>query len=165
MSKMSFLVNISKLSDKDSVNIEFTEKYFIPAEYYLAEESLDVVFKGELSLSNDIFTLRGECSTIANMNCDFCIKEVKIPFNFAVEEVFAAYSEDEEAEINLFTGNQIDIYPSILTNILLNIPVKVICKEDCKGLCQYCGADLNETSCKCEKPVNPLFANLSNFFD
>ena len=69
----------------------------------------------------------------------------------------------EEAET--FAGEEIDITSSIKRNLLLNLPMKVVCKEDCKGLCSICGSNLNHGDCGCDKThIDPRFESLRSLF-
>ena len=52
-----------------------------------------------------------------------------------------------------FDGKTIDLDPIIREQVLLALPVSVLCREDCKGLCTVCGEDLNEKDCGCERKV------------
>src|SRR4029077_12174807 len=62
-----------------------------------------------------------------------------------------------------FDGKTIDLDPIVREQVLLALPLSVLCKEDCKGLCPECGQDLNERECG-HKPANPLnpFAKLKD---
>lgn len=61
-------------------------------------------------------------------------------------------------------GRVLDIAPQVWETILLLLPFKVLCKEDCAGLCPICGADLNENPCSCsEDNGDPRFSVLKNF--
>ena len=55
----------------------------------------------------------------------------------------------EELEISYYQGDFIDLAPIICEQIILQIPIKVLCSEECKGLCPQCGANLNTSSCNC----------------
>ena len=63
-----------------------------------------------------------------------------------------------------FFGRVIDIMPQIQESVYALIPTKVLCKEDCKGLCPNCGMNLNEGSCSCQNEnVDPRLEALRNF--
>jgi uncharacterized protein len=57
----------------------------------------------------------------------------------------------EEMDIYYFEGDEIDIDPYIFEEIMLNIPVKALCAESCKGICPSCGKNLNIEDCRCER--------------
>ena len=51
--------------------------------------------------------------------------------------------------------------PIVLEQLQIEIPMRILCKEDCEGLCEHCGADLNEGSCDCEKAPDPRWGALA----
>ena len=65
----------------------------------------------------------------------------------------AASFELDEVDAEPFNGKTIDLDPIIREQVLLALPVSVLCREDCKGLCTVCGEDLNEKDCGCERKV------------
>lgn len=84
--------------------------------------------------------------------CDRCLKET--PYSFSLKfsdtiispDLEAAVSEEEECIV----GYQVDVDNLIENEILMNWPMKVLCRPDCKGLCSVCGKDLNEGACGCD---------------
>jgi len=72
---------------------------------------------------------------------------------------FALNDADEE----VFDGRNIELDPILREQVLLALPMSVVCREDCKGLCPSCGKDLNEGACGCRPPVtDPRLAVLKN---
>lgn len=69
----------------------------------------------------------------------------------------------EKADEDVFDGKTIDLDPIVREQVLLALPMNVVCREDCKGLCPVCGQNLNEKKCACEtKVVDPRLAALKN---
>lgn len=64
----------------------------------------------------------------------------------------------------LLEDEVIDVTEVIENNIIIELPIKRLCKENCKGLCQQCGVNLNFSKCKCEKDIDPRLAKLKDFF-
>jgi len=61
----------------------------------------------------------------------------------------------------VFSDNQLDITDIVVNSFLMNVSGRYLCKEDCKGLCQKCGTDLNEGSCGCDtEEIDPRWADL-----
>ena len=70
----------------------------------------------------------------------------------------------EDLETDFYEGEEVDLSPIIQDQVLLNLPPKVICREDCRGLCQRCGKNLNRETCQCSgAEVDPRLASLKNF--
>jgi uncharacterized protein len=75
------------------------------------------------------------------------------------EEMELSY---DDLEIGFYREDKIDLSALVAEQILLDIPMKPVCREDCKGLCDQCGADLNEEVCGCErKKLDPRWAVLA----
>ncbi|MFH0839275.1 MAG: DUF177 domain-containing protein [Candidatus Omnitrophota bacterium] len=79
----------------------------------------------------------GFTSTII-LTCSRCLREFKMPLAKTVKLFFQLKGE-----------HIIDISNDIREEIFLDYPIKILCADDCKGLCQRCGKDLNERSCNC----------------
>ena len=75
-------------------------------------------------------------------------------------------TEEKEEDFVVAENGMLDIDKQLSEILLLDFPTRVLCKEDCKGLCHKCGKDLNEGECGCPKvDVNPAFAKLLSMFD
>jgi uncharacterized protein len=57
----------------------------------------------------------------------------------------------EELDIYYYDGEEVDIDSYVFEEVMLNIPIKALCSESCKGLCPSCGKNLNSEDCRCEK--------------
>jgi DUF177 domain-containing protein len=69
----------------------------------------------------------------------------------------------DDTDTYYFQGDIIDLQGAIQEQLVLSLPVKPLCRTECKGLCNGCGADLNRTPCKCKNDkVDPRFAVLKN---
>jgi len=70
----------------------------------------------------------------------------------------------EELEMSYYHGDFIDLAPMICEQIVLQAPMRVLCTDDCKGLCPHCGINLNSGSCNCHSDVvDDRLAVLKNF--
>ena len=104
-------------------------------------------------------------------NCDRCLKETPVSLDISFERQFASPEfvsddEDENEEIHEFMdGFKLDTDALLYDEITVNWPVKILCREDCRGLCPVCGHDLNEGDCGCDTFVpDPRMAVLSDLF-
>jgi uncharacterized protein len=71
--------------------------------------------------------------------------------------------EPGQAEEEAYTGKVIDLDPILREQLLLSLPSYPVCKDDCKGLCPVCGANLNDRECGCDRHVpDPRWAGLKN---
>jgi uncharacterized protein len=72
--------------------------------------------------------------------------------------------EGKSPETEFYEGDEIDLAPLIQDQILLSIPPKAVCREDCRGLCQRCGHNLNLGTCPCaESNIDPRLESLKKF--
>ncbi|HWV37608.1 MAG TPA: DUF177 domain-containing protein [Vulgatibacter sp.] len=77
-------------------------------------------------------------------------------------EIAGSFSP-EEAEQVFFTGKELDLGPLVREQILLGLPMNVRCGDECRGLCQVCGQNLNDAECGCDRRVpDPRWAGLRN---
>ena len=83
--------------------------------------------------------------------CARCTKRFMETLTFPINEYFVRdISWDMDQDTYPYTSEKIDLKQPFLDNLFLNLPLISLCKPDCRGLCPYCGADLNETTCSCE---------------
>jgi len=110
----------------------------------------------------------GRLEFICDRCCEKASKNLEERFHFILQPK-KAYDEgieegNEELEIGYYEGDEIDLSELAIEHLMLSIPIKMLCKEDCKGVCPYCGQNRNEKECDCEKKKgksNP-FAILKN---
>jgi len=118
--------------------------------------------------------LRGHVSTVVIEACDRCLKDVEIPVETDVDLLYASEdpgsgkgSESEvhgrDLDVAVYENESIDIDQMVREQVELNLPPRVLCDEDCRGLCPQCGADLNIEECGCATPVDPVWRALADF--
>ena len=138
-----------------------------------------------LGVDND-FLFQGRLKGVYERPCDRCLAAARVPWDLEVGWLFeegpgAVFSlktldEEEDDTDEAFTerrpahGGTIDLGPCVWEEVVLNVPLKFVCKPECRGLCPRCGADLNEKPCTCgsgetlnEAPVSAL-ADLARLF-
>jgi uncharacterized protein len=105
--------------------------------------------------------ISGKLDTTVELACSRCLDPARFhvskPFDlFFRERDEAMFDEDEEVELHendtrtaFFTGTKLAIADILREQILLTVPMKALCKIDCKGLCPTCGTNLNSGSCGC----------------
>ena len=86
------------------------------------------------------------------------------PVGFYVKEVLID-GEDEEEQC-FVTSHFLDVDKMLYLEIMLNIPGKVLCREDCKGICTVCGCNLNDGECGCDRFVpDPRMSAINDIFE
>ena len=148
---------------------------FAPDEIDLDSENAKlkntVETKGELTKGIVQTDVRGEIITNAEVECSRCLQPSELELKIRFEAAYVAaenYTEAKEAElrehdldVSIFSGDKIEIKELVREQILLNLPEQVFCREDCKGLCEKCGANRNLIDCNCiEKQIDPRWQGL-----
>ena len=109
-----------------------------------------IEYAGDKKLS-----IKGKGEVTAVIPCDRCLKdvEVKIPLDFqkkiSVDPEHVDQS-DELDETNYIDGSNLDVKQLVRNELLVGWPTKILCSDDCKGICSICGQNLNEGTCDCE---------------
>ena len=102
-----------------------------------------------------------------NMQCDRCLapilRDCSVPFEHTIVEKLYT---DENDDLILCEDGVLDLDELITSDILLELPIKMLCREDCKGLCPKCGTNLNESTCGCDtKQVDPRLEALRKLLE
>ncbi len=110
----------------------------------------------ELNKSHNQVILNVDLKASAVFECDRCNKVFEKKLNPVYKVVYFFGNEPEDnIDTNIVylqpDADKINIAPEMRDYALLAIPMKKLCREDCKGLCPVCGTDLNEADCGCEK--------------
>ena len=133
----------------------------------------DVIASGELTKQIIQTDVAGLISADAEIDCTRCLLpiEQRLEINFDVSYITAdEFAEDAgggleggDLDTDVFDGESLDLKEVVREQILLNLPVQIFCREDCKGLCQNCGANRNLINCSCEEPeIDPRWSALKN---
>lgn len=112
--------------------------------------------------------VKGSINLIFDTVCDRCLKSIPLELKLSFEELVVsleAESADEE-ERQYMEGFKLDTERLLKNEISLRWPSKILCREDCRGLCLKCGRDLNEGECGCDRFVpDPRMAHIKDVFD
>jgi len=103
------------------------------AEYYRAGETICIKIHGDFS----IVTI-----------CDRCTADIEV--TIPTEESFYVFPQSNDTDIDYFySGESIELDDFIRESIVMSIPDKILCSEDCEGVCSNCGANMNDKKCNC----------------
>ena len=124
-----------------------------------------VVLNGGLTKLGDIIHLDIQITTTLLLICSRCTENFSEIINIDVHEIFSNNPTDEDGYIIFINSDVIDITEIVENNLFWALPIKKLCKEDCMGLCQKCGSNLNISTCNCEnRDVDPRLAKLKDLF-
>lgn len=111
--------------------------------------------EGELESDRGTIYLSGVLTTDIKVACDRCMCELNYHIESEVTESFGSNVQ-----------STIDISPTIVETLLVSLPMKALCQEDCKGMCTVCGQNLNEQSCDCDTDyTDPRLEKLGLLFE
>lgn len=122
--------------------------------------SFELVKKSELSLNisyagDKKLEISGKGEVKAVIPCDRCLAKVEVDIPLSFHRKVSAKSEmsvaaDDLDESNYIDGYNFDVEQLVYNELLAGWPTKILCGEDCKGICSVCGQNLNEGTCDCE---------------
>ncbi len=129
--------------------------------------SAPVLIKGCVQNRSSIVTLAYNASAPIHTFCDRCLTEFDRELAFSFEYTLVKELQDEEQEgYILVEGDFLDLEELCTSDVVLNLPLKFLCKDDCKGLCTVCGCNLNHSQCDCLKQeIDPRLAALKGLLD
>ncbi len=147
----------------------------IPFEYQLNLSDMNfglsrcvkpIEVSGQIVNSAGVLTLSADLNYELSCICDRCAAEFIEKKQKDIEAVLADTLEDEEnLDFFLLDGDYADLDEIITTAFILGMDSRHLCKEDCKGLCPQCGANLNDGPCTCKKAIDPRLAVLEQLLD
>ena len=137
------------------------------------QAELIVEHRGPREFVDDI-RLRAHFDGRFEQLCARCLEPVQQPLSGSFDLIFRPGGVDAEAgeraitedetEIGYYEESGLLLEDAVREQVLLSMPGRTLCKQDCKGLCPHCGADRNRTECGCdERPVDPRLAVLAGF--
>ena len=127
-----------------------------------------VVASGTVRNTAGVLMMAGELTTTIHGLCDRCASPFDREIRFPIHAVLVTELADEENEdewVFPLEGDSADLDDIVRTVFVLNLDSKLLCKEDCRGLCPRCGKNLNDGPCNCQKELDPRFAALKQLLE
>jgi uncharacterized protein len=165
-------INISNLPE----GVKQYELTSSPSELGLEQPFFDTVFVSvSLEKNSSQLVLSAIIEAKGKFRCDRCLEEFETTLRPKLRSVYVwnetESSEMSEEDIHVLgrSDNVIDLSDDVKECLLLAIPLKVVCKEDCAGLCLSCGKNLNMMrfgQCDCRpKEIDPRWNRLGDIFE
>ncbi len=133
------IIDVNKINQQEVILRENIEPNKLDLAAPLFEFHDPVRVQATVSRITNTITVEFILSTVIQATCSRCLENYPIDFK---KEFRLNFIADE-------SGPLIDLNPTIAEEIILDFPIKPLCKTDCKGLCTKCGKDLNQTKCNC----------------
>ena len=164
------LLGLAKIMDCPGASVDFSVSVdlrdLLYGNCYPVSEPVEAT--GTVRNTAGVLVMKGLVKTCIHGTCDRCASDfdrtVEIPMDVVlVEELTNEDSEDEW--VFPLEGDSADFEDIVRTVFVLNMDSKMLCKDDCKGICCRCGKNLNEGPCECQKEPDPRFAALRQLLD
>jgi uncharacterized protein len=124
-----------------------------------------LVVSGRLSAAGEgKYYWQARLGTVVQTECRRCLTPVRVPLTQSLGLVFVAEEEagqDDDVYVVPRRATALDLSEAVREELILAVPQFVECRDDCRGLCPKCGADLNAGPCGCQTEVDPRWAVLT----
>ena len=122
----------------------------------------DVVASGEFfGTGGDKVSIKGKVTSTVTSRCAKCLEPVTMQLEAEIDALYARQIDPDDPDLYSFEGSKADLTDAVRDALLLELPYRFLCSEDCKGLCPNCGVNLNLGSCTCQEGgevTNPFSA-------
>ena len=164
------LLGLSKIIDCPGASVSFSTSVDLSSlqygESYPVSEP--VLATGTVRNTAGVLMMKGTVHTPIHGVCDRCAqnfdKEVEIPLDVVLVTELSDEENEDEWVFSL-VADSADLEDIVRTVFVLNMDSKLLCKDDCKGLCCRCGTNLNNGPCSCQKELDPRFAALKQLLE
>ncbi len=134
-----------------------------------------ILGKGRIYFTRDGMFLNFTANALIESSCSRCLKDFEEPLqlklNYEIVTSKEAEEMDEEEDILVVDGDVMDLEEVIIEELIMKAPMKPLCRENCKGICNSCGQNLEEGSCNCtpreepEQTIDPRLAKLKGLLN
>jgi uncharacterized protein len=167
------IINISDIIE--SANRERTERVSIEMDVFssrLGNFPILDIQPIELHLvnqENEHLLITGTVDMEVSIPCARCLEDVPTHLHFDIDKTLdikdGTVVDEEMEETDYLIGFELDVDRFVYAEILVNWPMRVLCKEDCKGICKVCGMNLNSGACNCQRTeLDPRMAAIQDIF-
>ncbi len=144
------------------------KQFVLPEGTYEIEEKTEPDITIE-QIDNKKYLVTGAGRVTLSIPCARCLDDVSYTVSYEIEREldFNESNESDERleEMSYIDGYHLDVEKLICSEILINMPLRVLCSEDCKGLCFKCGANLNKGECGCDREqLDPRMSVIQDIF-
>ena len=164
------LLGLSKIIDCPGQSIPFSVSVDLSDLCYGVSDPVSepVLAQGTVRNTAGVLMMEGQVRTTIHGICDRCAGSFDREVTFPIDVVLVtelANEENEDEWVFPLEGDSADLDDIVRTVFVLNLDSKLLCKEDCKGLCPKCGKNLNDGPCNCQKELDPRFAALKQLLE
>ena len=164
------LLGLSKIIDSPGASVPFSVSIDLSdlryGDSFPVTEPVEA--SGTVRNTAGVLVMSGSLHTTIHGVCDRCAADFDSYVEFPLDVVLVTELTNEENEdewVFPLEGDSADLEDIVRTVFVLNLDSKLLCKEDCKGLCCRCGKNLNVGPCNCQKELDPRFAALKQLLE
>ncbi|ADU26702.1 YceD family protein [Ethanoligenens harbinense] len=119
---------------------------------------------GRIENRAGVVQLHAAVHAVRHTVCDRCLSPISQPMHVEFENVLVTESQGDDSDELLVCSEQtLDMDALAKTNLFLSLPMKELCRPNCKGICPQCGKNLNDGPCGCKPQGHPAFLKLREF--
>jgi Predicted metal-binding, possibly nucleic acid-binding protein len=162
-------INVSGILKGMGSRIEINDSINIPLISFKGEDipvNSPITVKASITNTGDYLLAEGGIKAELTLECSRCTEKFNYTAESHFEEKFSNSHDkmENDEDIIIFEGDSIDLTDVVIGNLLLSLPMKYICSENCKGLCPQCGKNINTGKCDCKnEDLDPRLEVLKNF--
>ncbi len=163
-------INVSEVMNGKTVSIPVDVEMALDFETitdHSIEHAGPVSVKGRVYRVEDEILVDAVYSVDVKFSCDRCLKDVTktIEGRITRDILEENYQEDDQGDMQILIDHELDLLVIVKEDLLLNMPMQILCDPECQGLCPVCGADLNTDPCDCDnEKIDPRLEGLKDFF-
>ncbi len=139
------LIDISAVRKETGSVMEISERLDL-SEFDQGFDEVSVI--GKIKNIAGVLTFKAEMTGVYNTVCDRCLEPAQVKLSAQIDTIFDGDCAKDDSVT--FENGKIDISKTVYDALALELPIQIICSEDCKGICPGCGVNLNNEPCRCE---------------
>lgn len=149
-------ITISEI--EETLNVEFSEQL---SQNAVLRTSTPSHAHLKVERNGEEVSVKGEIESTVLLQCSRCLVEYDSDLSFDVDLLYHSIKEinreethqisEDEVGIGFYRNDELDVTEVVREQIILRLPMKPLCREDCRGLCPVCGIDLNLQQCDCRR--------------
>jgi uncharacterized protein len=163
------MIDISPVLNGKKAEIEISQEVKCDSNElrtYGVTESSPVILDGRIFFVDSELYLELNYRSEFIFECSRCLEGVKRDIQGRIfKEILHEDEIEEEIDAVGHSNYLINLYDVVMEDLILSIPIQVLCDSECKGLCPNCGINLNQKQCDCEdEKIDPRFESLKQLF-
>jgi uncharacterized protein len=162
-------VNVERIKDSEGETLLFREEVDLPC-----IDKEEISFAGPVNIEIELISsgkkiqAEGTIQAVIRRPCDRCLSPVEFLVEAPFKEIYFSTGTNQnnvmQDEWIPFKNEIIDIEPEVIKSLIMALPMKVLCEQNCRGLCPSCGQNLNIEKCGCSREIiDPRLAVLREF--